>query len=348
MTTLLLAVLAIAPMTGAPVLDSLSFAQIDIDYDGGSVFNSSFGYVRLSHNGYPSAMYLNVNVDGRWEVENALVTSVDGIRQQQEGFHFNIGVPDGMNITEIMVGASLTPDILLSPPPPDHPVGVGNKLESLNSFMTSSPLRLGVATAFKGKKKRGGPSEGKIEGVPNQPCGPNQCVPTAISNLLKWLKAKYPGIKLPDDAITITAIALALGWGDTGVPFDVWVDRKRKYLEAFCKIKTTKHNQGEGDIQVLINGLNSQMAVVEMEVGAEDQDGGHVVAVCSLTKLEGGKCSVTFKHDPVQKNNPADVVTETITFEMSNGKITEGPAWAQGKKIKGFAMETLPVKAIPK
>jgi len=322
---------------------SLSFAQCDIDFHGSTAQDSSYGFVVLDHQGFNDDMYLNVNVDGRWEVENALVVVSPPFGQQQrQGFHFSLGVPDGTDVTTVMTGYSVTPGTVAVPPPLASAAPVGSKIESVHgtagSVIFHTPAKRWVG---KTKKLPVG-SKGEITGVPNQPCGPNQCVPTAISNLLKWLKSKFPGWKLPDDKTSIAAVAAALGWGPDGVPFNQWVEAKRTFLKPFG-IKTTKHNQSEGDVDKMIMGLNSGTCVIEMEVGKEDQDGGHCVAVTSMTKLEGGKCQVTVVHDPEQKNGATDPLTETITFEMSTGKITSGPPWATDKKIHGFAMECMPM-----
>lgn len=343
MTTCLLACFLTATL---PMVDSISFAQCDIAFDGSQQQNSNWGYAQLNYTGIQQDMYLNVNVDGRWEIENALVTSSKGIGlQQQEGWHFNLGNPDGMNVTGVMYGATLTPDVVVSPPPITQFGGVGNKLEGVYSTNSAFPIFHTPPGKFKGRKKKDPlppGAEGEIAGVPNQPCGKAECVPTAISNLMKWLKSKFPGMKTPDAAITIQAVAAGIEWAPGGgAETEEWRKKKEKYLKSLGdKITTAGKNQSEGSVDEMITALMGQQSVIEMQVGDQTEKGGHCVAVTSMVKLEGGLCKVTFNHDPAQNNTPGDVKTENITFEMSTGKITDGPPWAKDKFIHGFVMQT--------
>ncbi len=95
---------------------SVQFNQLNFNYDGTITNNSDWGAVDLTFIGSSSTLYLNLVRDTGWVIENMPVLTLHGVGISQTlRYWFPIGI-DGVPVSSITYGYSLTTDVLTTRP----------------------------------------------------------------------------------------------------------------------------------------------------------------------------------------------------------------------------------------
>jgi len=282
----LLLVLHLPQFAGA---ETLQFNQLDMKLDGVTYNSTEWGRVDVTFNGTANLPYLNLNINGSWQVQNVPLSSWRGVGQDQSlSFYVDLGTPRGTDVTSLNFGYSLTADPLTS-----APAITGSASVAKDSFVQYSDTDTGgVPTAL----APAGPSIGgpvTLEGVPhdhhvafpNQEADKNECVPAAVSNSLQYLKAMGK-INVPNNQTTIEFAKTITNWGPNGSPTDLWWKTKRDWGNA--------HGITTQKVSVVTPWLLGQLQDkqdVEMIYGWTDADGNkhsHAVALIDMVEWSSG------------------------------------------------------------
>lgn len=293
----------------------ITFGQINFNLTGGYTPYSGWGDAHVSFYGSAYAQYLNLISNGYWTIQNLPVLSVEGegVNQTQD-FWFPLDAPSGTPVTTITYGIQLTNDTLTVPPTQNASAPVSGEDYVIYSGEAGGALNPTVppaAPVVGGAVK----DQAKHENFPNQEAGLGECVPTAISNSLKFLNKKF-NLGIDENKLSIEKMKDATKWTKTGLAPSGWWNNKDTYMEANNLPITTKVIQS-GDIGKILGEIK---AGEDVEMGLTDAI-GHRVAVVGIADLGGGKYSVTIKHD--KKQGPAgaqhDLATETGVWDSKTG-----------------------------
>ena len=191
-------------------LGELLFYQSDFTLDGTSYTDTDWGSVDLTYTGSDSVMYLNVAVNGSWQIENVPVLSQEGAGvTHSKTYSFDLGVPSGTPVTSLAYDYSLTTTTLGAMPGGSNPAAVGDR-----SFVMSSGIEDAIALLKSAVQLVGhvviGPAHVN-SGFPNQDCGLNECVPAAVSNSLHFLNDKK-NLDIDPSEKTIAKMKTATKW----------------------------------------------------------------------------------------------------------------------------------------
>ena len=293
---------------------TLQFSQIDFNLDGNFTPDSGWGAVDFTFTGSNDVLYFNLSVNGTWQVlDMPVLTTEDVGTSQTQRFTFDLGVPDGVDVSSLNYGYTLTTAPTgVMPPSTVSAAVLPDAYEVYASGGTVDfPTTPGTAGPTQGSTTTSG-SSAVHKNFPNQQAGPRECAPTAVSNSCKFLKAKH-GLPIADSSISIakmkTAVGFIAGWGS---PRDTFWSNKKAYMKAH-KIPITTKKVEKADIAKIIPEIKDGQDV-EMEIF------GHTVAVTGIKDLGGGKYSVTVAHDKKQSDPNKGNVTETATYDKSTGK----------------------------
>jgi len=309
----------------------LEFNQIDFIIQGVSTPNSSWGDCDLTYTGTEDVMYFNLAVNGNWVVQNVPVMSGDGIgKRQTVGFNFDLGVPPGTNVPSLHYVYSLTSGELPGGPP-GTPVwtAVGDVTVRMNSgikaavipqptiaplLTTAASVAIAVARAT----------------FPNQEC-PNlgECVPTAVSNSLKYLNG-LNGLGLTDAQTSIGTMKTATGYDPSPPPgcYSNWPTTKDNYMKANgYPINTTTTNNWDDVVTAVNNGADVEL-----------RSPTHCATVTAASKGADGKYTFTVSHDTDQ-GNAGGTKTETVVYDPATGKYTGGAGF-DGQTARPTCIET--------
>jgi len=168
-------------------------------------------------------------------------------------------------------------------------------------------------------------------GVPNQEVGPNECVPGAISNSLKFLQMQ--GLKLPDAMISIDAMKMATGWTMAGgaptTTFNppAWWDRKNTYMQNNKLPVTTTTSMSFADA----------LAALGKHCDIELRVQGHAAVVTGIVPLANGDYGIIIQHDTDQ-GAAGGTKSEVVIYKSSDGTLWDG--WGiNGKALDRFVIE---------
>ena len=298
--------------------------QLDFYLDDVPTINSDWGMMHLIFKGSDKILYLNLAINEMWAIQNLPVLSIEGKNVEQEQcFDFPLGVPSGTELTDVLFGYSLTENPITSPPEEN----IYTKLEDEQYIIYNG----GADVIMHTKPLSSGPVIGgtvvdsaKNENFPNQEAGDGECVPTAVSNSLKFLKKKH-NLNIKDEDITIEKMKKACNWGEKHVDGktvkgawifhddnrpagekNAWWEDKDKYMKNHNLPITTKK----------VSPDKIDDIIKEMKAGQdiEAELKGHTVSVVGIAKLANGKYSVTVAHDKEQ-GKAGGCVTETGVWD---------------------------------
>lgn len=301
-----------------------AFSQIDFDLDGMLTPDSEWGSLDLTLIGDPGVQYLNVSVNGSWQVQNIPVLSAGAPGTTQTlNYCFDLGTPRGLDVSQIDYGFSLTTDPVMVPPVAEKSAEVTNRRFVVYSGIDdlAGPEPLEPAVPLIGAPAAPAGTATQSVAFPNQECGKNECVPAAVSNSLKYLNNKHK-LGMSDTAMDISNMKTATGWTSTGCGYG-WYNTKSAYMaDKKLPITTVGKTVPPNDI----GGLVSEVAAgndVELVAIKPSGKGGHCVAVTGITKQADGKYSVQITHDTKQ-GEAGGTKTETVTYDPATGKFTGG------------------------
>jgi hypothetical protein len=331
------ALAAFAAASDAQATTSLSFHQLTFDLDGVVTERTDWGGVSLTFDGYSTLMYFNLTVDGSWQVQNMPLMSTFGPGLEHTvRTRFDLGCAVGDTVASVSYGYDITTSPLASAPLETYVVEVteasvriGNAGRDVTDFMTipppAEPMVCGLIEIWPIWLERG---------FWNQPCGDNECAPTAVSNSLLWLNFRH-GLGIDPAELTIAKMKTATGWEADGCwiwheeTHDAWWETKAAYMEEH-NLPITTRKFDPADIDDVIQEMNDGQDV-ELEAN------GHTVMVTSIAKVAGDdKYVVTYAHDPQQNNNPDDPTIEQGTWDQSENRWTGS---APGNRINYFVVE---------
>ena len=309
----------------------LRFKQIDFQIEGTSIPNSSWGDCFLTFTGSEDVMYFNLKVNGNWVVQDVPVPSGAGVGNRQTvGFNFDLGVPSGINVTNLNYVYSLTSHTLWAPPT-GTPVSatVGDERVRMNSGIKGATIPTpGIAPLIMG-------SDALLLAIAratftNQEC-PNvgECVPTAVSNSLKYLN-DLNGLGLTDAQTSIGTMKTATGYDPSPPPgcYSNWPTTKDNYMQANgYPINTTTTTNWDDVVNAVNNGADVEL-----------RSPTHCAAVTGATKNADGTYTFTVSHDTDQ-GNAGGCKTETVTFDPATGKYTGGAGF-DGQTARPTCIET--------
>jgi len=332
------------PDAGSPDAGSgivLAFFQLDVTLDTDSVPNSDWGEVHVIHEGAAQLRYFNLTVNGSWQVRNAPLLSAEGVgTTQTEVFSFDLGVSPGVDVTQLSYAATIE----LSPrgemPHGDTLAAVLSRAYFIAAGITDDePWLVPPARPFISFFQDG--QRVTHEGFPNQQSRPSECVPTAVSNSLQWLKKKH-GLNIADDELTIDKMKAAVGWhgplaGKEAGADQGWEKLKDKYMKAKGFPISTKKVHPT-DFRAVHKALADNCDV-------ELTTRKHAVAVIGMQGCDPKKdptsktkCELTVAHDSDQANNNAGTIEERVTYTPTNGRLDNGGPWT-GEQVREFVIE---------
>ncbi len=297
---------------------------------------SDWGSARLRYYAGPETAYFNLSVNGNWVVKNMPLGdyqgdgSVDSVM-----FEFGLGLLNGTPLSNTNYGFSISDGLMGAAP-----------AETLAAAVSERKVVGGNGLGDPGKKPRPIPQPdkvpegdevvegGTIKKPVNQDCGKNQCVPAAASNSLQTLNERF---KLGIDPKLITTEALAVPFGTTAAEGtkDNYPGKKRLYI---------KNHKLPLDVKV-VNGfdevLNSVKRQWDVEINMGPQGGdnlGHAAYVVGVWKLKSGNYIFDVVHD-TEQGKQGGTERQQI-FYNSKTRTLGGIAWAEGRKIKNFVIES--------
>ena len=319
-------------LAAASFSQALSLYQMSYDLDGTVTNFTGYGRADLTYTGASSMLYMNMSVNGQWQVLNRPVLSPEGTgNTNQVSLYFDLGVV-GVPVSNVNYGFTLT-TTPMGAPSSSLFGAVAQDTDRINhgsiGFSLGGPLLPAIPSFTNGA----GANTQRVShaGFPNQPCGSNQCAPTAISNSLQWLNSTYMLGITPGD-LSINNMLTACGWTTDGCnifgPNAFW-RLKDQYVRAHGWPISTRILTSFADIYAeLKNGQD-----VELEMM------GHTAAVVGMTDLGGGKYGVDIAHDPKQRNNANDPRVDNLVFNTNTGTFIDGPAWSKGRGINYAVIE---------
>jgi hypothetical protein len=325
-----------------PVLATeVDFFQVDFNLDGVYTPDSDWGVVELSFTGSDSILYLNLNANGSWQIQNIPVLTVDSLgKDQSQHFHFDLGNSVGNNVDSLTYGYTLTTYTLGGPPTGGLGATVENYTVAL--YTGTKPGQVGPVPPAAAPLVGGAvadPVQHKHTNFPNQQCGPYECAPTAVSNSLQFLNRVH-NLGMDASDITIAEMKDATNCEADGCWIDHddsrpegqrnawWEDKAEHMRENGLPISTRKVDAANiGDIADALDRGED----VEAELD------GHTVCIIGITDLGGGKYSVTIAHDDDQDDGTKATVVETGTWDSNTG--TWGGALA-GYGLNYFIIES--------
>lgn len=307
---------------------SLNFSQLSLNLDDGSHPNSDWGAIDMSFIGSSAVEYLNVTVNGSWQIQNVPVLSDNGSGVSQTNtYNFAIG-PNG-----VPYSGSLAYGFTLTPAPSVQPVQ--NLVQATVPSLTleehvgeqggANAIQYAVAGALVGAAAGATTTAKAGPNFPNQEAGVDECVPVAVSNSLQYLNARFNLGMAPVD-ITIAKMKIATGWDADGAPVGWW-NTKDAYMKANKLPITTTATT---DIATAMSELT---AGCDVELGSPN----HRAAVVGITKLANGKYSIDVAHDTKQ-GVAGGTKTETVSYDPTTGKLS-GATFFNNVDFRNFVIE---------
>lgn len=174
-------------------------------------------------------------------------------------------------------------------------------------------------------------------GFPNQPQGPVECVPAAISNSLNYLNTRFD-LALAPSELSIEKMKLASGWdldyggapprGTRDSTEGWWRDHKAKYMEDHELGIITEDTT---DPQVALEALRKGYDV-------EAEFHGHAAAMVAIGRFKDGRYVIEIAHDLYQDRarSGSQVVEGMILLDPITRQVS-GTVWAD--QLVGFVIE---------
>jgi hypothetical protein len=319
---------------------SLEFTQLSVEYDGTTTWtDSEWGCAHFDFTGQAQTMYLNVAVNGTWQVQNAIINSIDGVGIDQTlAVNFDLGVTRGTPVSSLQYAYSLTPTVLTYMPTGSQNAAVTSEWIRQWGGMDDGvmPTDLPSAHPF-----IGGPAADPQKHVnprfPNQQCHENECTPAAVSNSLKFLN-REKGLGLTEDQTSIASMLSAshtdgnswiyAGWESTfwGQKYhNAWWQDKNTYMQSHGYNVTTRRIM-PADFGQLVSEIDAHQDIelVYSWMTPDGKKGGHTVAVTEIDPLPNGKYDLWVVSDWDQANDTKGCYPIGFTFDPHTSLLDAG------------------------
>ncbi len=298
------------------------FEQVNWNLDGVVTPDSEWGSLDLTFSGSDEVQYLNLSVNGSWQVQDLPLLSVGGTSGPKTmNIMFDLGVPSGVPVGNINYGYTITRQPQYAVPPSTRAAVVGDRDFELYNGLEPGTIAGNPEPATPMKGDKADKSAKHSKPFPNQECGKNECVPAAVSNSLQFLNSQH-SLGMDAGAIDIGDMKSATGWTAGGCGYNwynlkaAWMAEKNLPINTSAKLASAGINMDDviSDIQ---NGKDVEL------VATSPKGGGHCVAVTGCTKNADGTYSVTISHD-TEQGKAGGTKTETVTYDPATGKFTGG------------------------
>lgn len=323
----------------------IRFFQADTQFDGEFIQDSGWGLAEVLYVGQRDILYLNVVVNGAWRIENVPMMSHrgDGAPHRQF-FAFDLGIAPGQAIQAVNFGVAITEQPLFHPPMQIYNAPVQSMLYRIDSGLRGFQLRAGQPVSMKAGKSKEKKNPRRPAPDINQPQGPKECVPGAVSNALKALNELLPPRRrVAKEVLQIGVLKPALDWNleAGGCDSEAWPDKKKLYIKqirmpiATEVVRPSSNSREMQEVMKKLEKARRQNCMIEMTVE------GHCVLLKSVAPVEG-RNDYTFEvaHDVRQINNPATAIDQTVTFDPTTGRIKAG--WMmEGKKVIHWTIQCI-------
>jgi len=336
-----------------PSIDySYEIYQIDYEVDGISVEDSTFGAIDVTYTGTENPLYFNLELEedeDQWVVQNIPLLPFEGIGVQQTlTIGFDFGIEDGIDIPEIDVNTGVSEIPINFPqkgyPVPPDPVNPGRRKIKLGSGRPTGQIQPGNPhNEFGDLVESYAAHQGSF---PNQDCGWHECVPTAVSNSLKWLQERYGQPPIGKD-LSIDAMKEATQWDDSSSDqkdwgcHEGWADLKRTYMEQHGYSVTTTEYPDPDNLDHKATAAECEAAMRELKDGQDVEMNGikHCAAVVGMAKLEDGRYVIYVSHDTNQ-DQPGGTIIEKVIYDPNDPNPTAEGGWGFNDDIiNGFVVE---------
>lgn len=329
------------------VYPDLKFAQRNYILSGTVENNSDWGELQLTTLGYPGIRYLNLSAMGpgisdQWQIRNIILSNNSAIGNPQTlTVAFDIGTK-GINTSAIQYGYSITEFPLLTPPPVNLTAPVTDEdIKLYTGFNTNGepignpPIPPSVPNVTTTIAKD--TSTHSVSDVPNQDCGPSECLPAAISNSLKFLRKEH-NLTFDSAYASMDSAKKACGWGQPGTDGDNWPTNKDNYMKK-NNLPITTRVIPKDKIKQIIDEIDNKQDV-EMVVHWKRNDSlfSHIVNVVAIKKLDSGKYEITTQDDRKQ-GVAGGQKKETVRYDSTTNKFTSGDFVAYTEGIYNFVVE---------
>jgi hypothetical protein len=279
----------------AIVISSVDFDQLDWVGLTSTTPNSSWGRMTLDFVGGSTTDYVNLNVNGQWVLQNVGVDSLFGTGvSQQVMMDFQIASGHGIDVPTINYGLISSPVPLLVAPPVTSSANVANlsyQIGGESLVNLGSPANPPMATGANAATVTMSARLPNIGSVNNQPQGPNECAPGAVSNSLMYLQATG---QLPNSVdASLATMKMVLMTTASGSPAD-WPMKKRDHFAGTLMTQFLDPT----DIMGLINAINAGKDV-ELDLA------GHVAMIAGVRKFSDGRIELDI-FDDNQTDNMSD------------------------------------------
>ena len=325
-------VLALTSAASASV-ESLSFTQLSYVLDDTPAWaDTEYGCVKFEYTGQDLIWYLNLNVNGSWQVQNLPITSPEGVGvTQMLGVDFDLGVDRYTPVTTLDYAYTFTSAVATTMPAGATSAAVAPETIAQSGGMDDGVMFDDLPPA---RPHVGGeaidPVRHVVTGMPNQQCGRRECVPAAVSNSLHFLR-EVKGLELTDEQISIYAMKAATGWNpltgcrayETETHFGTvyaWWQTKKTWMEGNGYPITTRMMTDMNDLKAEIDD-EQDIELIYSWKNSDDKKCSHAVNVKSITPLEDGKYSLVISSDWDQPNSSEGCYDIAATYDSESGML---------------------------
>jgi hypothetical protein len=317
-----------------------AFSRRRIVLDGVAQERSDWGAVAVVYATADSILYLNVAVADNWFIRNAPLFPSTEAATLETLVYFDLATIAQVEVGELNVAISAG-SFLSTAPAVFRPVPLTQEVELYWTNFVNQPF---APLAPPPSGHQGGAFPGLVfcrKDYPNQPCGKNECGPTAVSNSLQWLNREY-NLGIDPKKLTIDHWKGPLGWDPTGgVTHGEWANLKKAYVDKKANgLPIDSSKVGGGHVALVQKefdgtGPTRRAQAVEVDMGSHvgsvtciggpDNKGNYTMNVASDTKQQG-------------QAGPGNPQVQQVVI-TPNGEVVSGPPWAQGEKVQNFVVQ---------
>ncbi len=314
----------------------LLFSQMSYRLDGVSTRLTEYGRCRVDYAGTNGPLFFNLSVGGQWRIRNAPL--LDYGPTSSVDLAFDLGTVRGSLVTGLNFGWSVTSSPGTMPGSTlTAPVTRATVVE--HSGVQGEPLKTDVAPAPEPSSGDAANEwEAKHDGFPNQEAKEGECVPTAVSNSLKFLKKSKPGSFNPtDDEISRQTFRIVTGYHYPVAANANWAELVERHInQKHWPIKQTE-----------IGSYREILEAVKRGADVIVQGTGHVVAVQGITYLGADEYALDLAEDTNQEDDQPPKPGETNRIVINgDGKVIEGGGeWTDNYVERGYIKEVVPEPA---
>jgi hypothetical protein len=327
----------------------LSFSQLSLNLDDAHYANTEYAALDVTYDGADHVQYLNVAVNGQWQVQNFPLINRGNVGDSQSiRFDVGMGTARGTVISSLDYAHSVTDVPTLAMPSGGTTTAIAQRTESGWTGAIGVPMPNPLPPAPPPGPPPPDPDP-VMEGpyghgfeFPNQESKKHGCGPTAVSNSLKWLKIKH-NFDASDDDLSVASMEFALTWDDNrGVAINsasgrdsLWYEDKDEYITGGDEptgwpVKTVKLVDWDEILRAVRKGKDVELVA-----------NGHIAAIVGISKTALGNYKLLIAHDTNQGQSGGTVI-QAITYDSFNSILTGDAKWFNGASFDYAVAESVP------